>query len=404
MSTGALTRIQRLALGAESTIYDTPSSFENISAIEAVTATASRAPLADNRQLTSRKAQHASHLGEKAFDSSFTVPLHQDITDQLDDVLTTALGSKAGGSLVGPFAGTEATVTSVGGGTFDPIVKITLSDGSVFVRPVKSVTGNVATLAIRLPTLGARTVTNVENAVSTGGACYIQDPDGAVTTFHVEIDRDGEPDQVPYIGKGCAVTAATIALNLTARLTLQVSMSGGDWSQETPTNTAAPAEISGQQLGYAAEAFLQDIGTPSAGVQLDLNTITMNLASQALPVRATRAVLADGSVPGSAITHYKRGLFAPDAVQLTLAVADASYVADRTNKTPKGLFLCFTAGGPGDTSALFRMAIFYPRVVLDADPTLTDIDGIEAMQLSYRVEEQALVAPYLTQCSISFFK
>lgn len=398
MSTGALTRIQRLAIGKEPTIYDTPASFDQISAIEAVSMTASREALADNRQLTSRKAQHASHLGQKSFEAAFTVPIHEDIHTQLDDVWTAALGSKTSNAPLVFVSGTQSTIT-VSSGVFDPLILITLSDGSMFVRPVKSVAGGtVATLAIQLPALGGRTVTAVANAT----ACYVQSPSALVDTFTLEMDRDQEPDQVPYIGKGCAVASLGISLDLASRLSAAFSFTGGDWDQSTPSNTADPAEISGQQLGYAAEAFLQDIATPVAGVQIDLNTATLNLASAPIAVRATRACLDNGAIPGSAITHYKRGLFGVDPVGLTLAVADDQYVADRTNKTPKALLMSFCAGGPGDADT-YKMAIYYPRLVLDADPTLTDIDGIEGMGLSYRVEEQALTAPYLLQCAVAFF-
>lgn len=398
MSTGALTRIQRLAIGKEPTIYDTPVAFTNISAIEAVSMTASREALADNRQLTSRKAQHASHLGQKSFEAAFTVPVHVDMQTQLDDVMTAALGSKVSNASLVFVSGTQSTIT-ISAGVFDPLILITLSDGSKFIRPVKSVAGGtVATLAIQLPALGGRTVTGAVNA----DACYVQSPSALVDTFTLEMDRDQEPDQVPYIGKGCAVASLGVTLDLASRLSLAVSFTGGDWDQTTPGNTGDPAEISGQQLGYAAEAFLQDIATPVAGVQIDLNTATLNLTSQPIAVRATRACLDNGTVPGSAITHYKRGLFGVDPVGLTLAVADDQYVADRTNKTPKALLLSFCAGGPGDVDT-YKMAIYYPRLVLDADPTLTDIDGIEGMGLSYRVEEQALAAPYLLQCAVAFF-
>ena len=86
MSQGALTRIQRVAIGKEATIYSTPGSFTKPRGIEAVSMTAGREALADNRQLTSRKAQHAAHIGQKSFAFGMTIPMHDDIVADMGDI------------------------------------------------------------------------------------------------------------------------------------------------------------------------------------------------------------------------------------------------------------------------------------------------------------------------------
>ena len=400
MSQGALTRIQRVAIGKEATLYATPASFTKPRGIEATSMTAAREALADNRQLTSRKAQHAAHIGQKSFAFGMTIPMHDNIVDDMGDVFEGALGSKVSTTALVFVSGTQSTIT-ISSGTFDPLIIITLSDGSRHVRPVKSVAGGtVATLAIQLPALGGRTVTSVSNAL----ACYKHDPSADVLSFQIQSDRDQETDQVPYVGKGCAPLSVGLSLDLTQRLGFSFSFEGGDWLQTVGGDLGDPdGALSGQYLGYACEVYVQDISTPSAGVQLEAQTVALDLAPQTIGRRATRINTSVDNVPGSALVGWKRGLQFPEPVTMTLTLADSTYITDRDNRVPFGMLLVFSKGTPDSAASNERVAVFLPRVVLDAEPTLTDIDGIEGQQLSFRVEEEALAAPYLYQGCLSFF-
>lgn len=399
MSQGALTRIQRVAIGKEATIYTTPASFTKPRGIEATSMTAGREALADNRQLTSRKGQHAAHVGQKSFAFGMTIPMHDDIVADMGDVLEGALGSKVAASSLTFVSGNQSSIT-ISAGTFDPLIIISLSDGSKHVRPVKSVAANVATLAIQLPALGGRTVTGVANAL----ACYKHDPSADIFTFQIQTDRDQEPDQVPYVGKGCAPLSVGLSLDLTQRLGLSFSFEGGDWEQAVGADLGDPdGALTGQYLGYACEVFVQDIGTPAAGTQLDAQTVGLDLAPQTIGRRATRINTSDLNVPGSALVGWKRGLQFPNQVTLTLTKADTTWIAERDARSPFGMLLVFSKGTPGSVPGLEKIGVFLPRVVLDSEPTLTDIDGIEGQQLAFRVEEEALAAPYLYQGCLSFF-
>ena len=399
MSQGALTRIQRVAIGKEATIYTTPVAFTKPRGIEGTSMTAGREALADNRQLTSRKAQHAAHVGQKSFAFGMTIPMHDDIVADMGDVLEGALGSKVAASSLTFVSGNQSSIT-ISAGTFDPLIIISLSDGSKHVRPVKSVAANVATLAIQLPALGGRTVTGVANAV----AAYKHDPSADISTFQIQSDRDQEPDQVPYVGKGCAPLSVGLSLDLTQRLGLSFSFEGGDWDQTVGGDLGDPdGALVGQYLGYACEVYIQDIGTPSAGTQLDAQTVGLDFAPQTIARRATRINTSDLTVPGSALVGWKRGLQFPNAVTLTLTKADSTWIAERDARTPFGMLLVFSKGTPGSTPGLEKIGVFLPRVALDSEPTLTDIDGIEGQQLAFRVEEEALAAPYLYQGCLSFF-
>lgn len=400
MSQGALTRIQRVAIGKEATIYSTPGSFTKPRGIEAVSMTAGREALADNRQLTSRKAQHAAHIGQKSFAFGMTIPMHDDIVADMGDIFEGALGELVSPSALVFVSGTQSTIT-ISAGVFDPLIIITLSDGSKHVRPVKSVAGGtVATLAILLPVLGGRTVTGATNALS----CYKHDPSADISSFQIQTDRDQETDQVPFIGKGCAPTSVGLSLDLTQRLGFSFTFEGGDWEQAVGADLGDPdGALSGQYLGYACEIYVQDIGTPTAGTQLEAQTVALDLAPQTIGRRATRLNTGVDVVPGSALVGWKRGLQFPNPVTLTLTLADSQWIVDRDALTPFGMLLVFSKGTPDSNATLDRVAVFLPRVVLDSEPTLTEIDGIQGQQLAFRVEEEALAAPYLYQGCLSFF-
>lgn len=399
MSQGALTRIQRVAIGKEATIYATPAGFTRPRGIEGTSMTAGREALADNRQLTSRKAQHAAHIGQKSFAFGMTIPMHDNIVEDMGDVFESALGSKVPASPLTFVSGTQSSIT-ISAGTFDPLILITLDDGSKYIRPVKSVAANVATLAIQLPPLNGREVVDVDNAQ----ACYKHDPSADISTFEIQSDRDQETDQVPYVGKGCAPTSVGLSLDLTQRLGFSFAFEGGDWEQAVGGNLANPdGELTGQYLGYACEAYIQGINFPSAGVQLDAQTVGLDLAPQSIGRRATRVNGDPNVVPGSALVGWKRGLQFPNQVTVTLTKADSAWIASRDARTPFGMLLVFSKGTPSSTSSNGRIAIFLPRVVLDSEPTLTDIDGIEGQQLAFRVGEEGLAAPYLYQGCLSFF-
>lgn len=405
MSSGALTRIQRIAIGPEDgAIYQAPASYQQVRGIEAVTVSATRESLADNRQLTSQRNQFASHIGQKSFTAEFTVPVHDAIDTDLDCVFESAMGSKMSQTAPTFVSGNQSSVT-ISAGAFDPLVLISLGDGRKFVRPVKSVAANVATLAIQLPTLGIVTVSNVENAADNSGSCYVVDPLATPITIGLETDRDVEPDQVPFIGKGCIPTSLAMSLDLTQRLAFTVRLSGGDWAQSTPSNTATPATLENQLIAFAAEAYIQEIGTPLAGTQLDVSSATIEFSPQFVARQATRYDTSVNAIPGSSIVGYTRGLQFVDPISVTLTLADNSWLAERTSKTPFALMLSFALGIPGENASANRLAVYFPRVVLDADPTYVDIDGVQGMQLAFKVEQDlSLSGIYGAQACIAFFK
>lgn len=403
MSEGALSRVQRLCIGnTGTTIYGTPVDFEQISGIEAVTLTVGRESLADNRQLTGRKGQFASHIGQKNFEMAFSVPLHNGVASQLDKLLECAIGSKVAASvLTVNAAGSTADQLDVTGGTADPLVRVQLSDGRFQVRPVDDTNRFI----IR-PDLGAATIADAANAATAGGACYKHAPQTDTIYLAAEVDRDVEPDQIPYVANGLVPSNLTVSIDLAQRLMLQCGLKGGEWLIEAGANLADPDPVVGQYLGFSAEAFVTPLdpsGDPQDGVQLDVSTMSINLAADFLPRLATRFGTSTGAVPGSPIAGFKRGLHFSTPIAITITKADDFWNEARTLKTPFSMLINFVQGQGDDVNNTQVISLWIPRMVLDADPTLTDIGGIEGQQLSFRVEDGLFAAPQDTQGVVAFF-
>jgi hypothetical protein len=394
MSEGALGIIQRVVVGKENgSIYTAPSAFTAPRGIEEVSASAKRELLPDNRQKTSRRAGHASHLGPKSWELGFKAPLHAATQTDLDPILENVAGAAAGTGSAITATGTTTVVTKTAGDFLAPCLLLTTASGKE-VRPIKSVSSNDATLAIR----GSAASSAAENPAF----FYTGTPTGAETTLAAEWDRHSESDVVNYEAQGGVCDRLALEIDTEGRVALDVHLMGADWSQDdTPDNIASPSTLSGHFLGYAAEVFLQDIGTPAAGTQIDMHALSVNLAPQWIARKATRAV-GSGSVPGSAVAGWKRGVWFGEPIKLTVTKAAASYVTAITARTAYGLLVSFAAGGPGASTTDVRMALWVPRVVI-ADAQPVDIDGIEGMELTLEVEEEALTAPYLAPWFLSFF-
>src|SRR3990167_661121 len=263
MSEGNLTLLRRVSIGSESsTIYSTPGAYTHVRGLENLSYSFPREALADNRHLTSRRGQNASHLGAKAPEMGFRVPIHNAIFTDLDTVFTSAFGTKSANTFVWS-AGAAGTVTK-SSGSFDPIVLVTIS-AVTHARPVKSVASNVATLAIQ----GGGANTTAKNAATDSGALYYQDPTAAYTSMALEMDASGESDHIKYTMAGAVPDQVTLSLDLEQRLGLDLHFMGGDFTINTAANITNPSALSGQQLGFQAECFIQDIGTPAAGTQID---------------------------------------------------------------------------------------------------------------------------------------
>lgn len=399
MSEGALGLIRRVTISAESSIYTDGASYDHVAGVEDLSYTATREPLEDNRHLLLAKGQHASHLGRKSGEISFSVPVQANTWSELIHPLTSAFGTLSANT-VSFVSATTTTVTADAGEVFDPIILTTIS-GVEVPRPIKSVSGDTATYAI----LPGGTTTAVAVAGDTNGACFIQDYTVAAgKTLHIECDADGESDFVPQTFTGCVPTRCELNLDLSNRLMLNWTFTAADFTNNSASNTVDPAAISTQFLGYAADCFLQDTGTPAAGTQIDLNSLQVNLCWDWVPREAVRGNTSN-LIPGSPIVGYKPRLWCPEGVTMTLTKNAASYYTARTNKTPYGFFMVFNVGSPGQTASTNnKMALWIPRLVLDEDPVEVDIDGLTGVQLKFKMElDPNLTAEAITQGALAFF-
>jgi hypothetical protein len=396
MSEGALTQIRRFVIGKEDgAIYAAPADWLSPRGCEDVTASADFERIADNRQRTSRRAGTASHNGPKKWELGFRSPLHSASTADLDCVLENVAGAAAdGSSFTYNDSGSSATTIVKSAGTHDPLLLLTVG-GVKEVRPVKSVSTNDATLAIR--------ASGDPSAAENPARFYTASPTASETTLAAEWDRDQEGDTIAYAASGGVCDRCAIEMDTEGRVFFDVHIMGADWTDadQTPNNITAPSSLSGHFLGYAAEAFLQDIGTPAVGAQKDISTVSIDLAPTWIARKATRANVS-GAVPGSATAGWKRGVWFSSPPTITVTKNAQSYLTAIKNRTPYAFMISWSLGGPGATATDDRCALYLPRVIITA-AVPTDIDGLEGCQLTLEVEEEALSAPYLFPYCLAFF-
>jgi hypothetical protein len=397
MSEGAWTLIRRTALGEEgTTLGATPAGFTNPRGVEGFSMNPTREALPDLRHTTSRKAQYASKIGQKSASCSFRVPIHADIVADLDAAFKSALGAKSANTTL-TFSSSTTSALTTSAGTFDPVILVT-ANSILEARPIKSVSGAVGTFAIK----PNDTPTTCANAATNNGALYYYDPTAATTYVRMQADRDSETDEIPYTLSSGYVTKLQIELDLSQRLGVDVEMQFGDWTQEAAAGLADPdGALSGQLLGYAGEAFIQSIGTPAVGTQLDVHGVSINLCCERIRRDAMRAPTA--TTAGSAINGVYSGRFAVEGLKVTLTKAAVAWLTARTAATAYGAFFSWSLGTPGASTTADKMAIWLPRVVVDGDPVPVDIDGIEGLEVMFKIEEDTtLTAPYNAPC-LAFF-
>jgi hypothetical protein len=394
MSEGALRQIQRVAVGEEdTTIYTEPLAFTNPRGLEDVSATADRDMIADNRQRTSRRAGTAAHLGSKKWELGFKAPIHAATVTDLTSILKNAAGASASGSaFTYNDTGSSETTIVKSAGTHDPLMLITTASGKE-VRPVKSVSTNNATLAIQ--------ASANPSAAENPATYYTATPGATETTLAAHWDRDSEADTVTYEAKGGVCDRLALEIDTDGRVAFDVHLMGADWTQTGPSGTAAPSALTGHFVGFAAEVALQSISSPAALTQIDMHALSVNLAPTWIARKATRST-ASGSIPGSAVSGWKRGVWFSEPIKLTVTKASSTWTDAVTDRTAMAFMVSWSAGGPGASTTDVRMALYVPRVVCTL-ATPVDIDGIEGMELTLEVEEESLSAPYLAPWFLAFF-
>jgi hypothetical protein len=313
----------------------------------------------------------------------------------LEPILKNAAGAAAAGSaFTYNDSGSSATTIVKSAGTHDPLLLITVG-GVKEVRPVKSVSSNDATLAIQ--------ASGDPSAAENPARYYTATPAATETTLSAQWDRDSEADTVNYVATGGVCDRLALEIDLDGRVALDVHLMGADWSDsdQTPNDLAAPSTLTGHFVGFAAECFLQDIGTPAAGTQIAMGGLSVNLAPTWIARKATRANVS-GAVPGNATSGWKRGVWFTEPIKLTVTKASTAWTTAVTSRTPMAFMVSWSTGGPGATATDGRMALYLPRVIVTAVAS-TDIDGIEGQEITLEVEEESLSAPYLFPYVLAFF-
>jgi hypothetical protein len=387
MSEGAWSKLRRLALSQEDTIYTTDGAWTQLRGLEGAEVQTLEDVLSDDRHKTARKRNYAPHLGEKSAVCNFRIPWHDAIVTDASPLYESAFGFKSTSSLTFNAAGSTDGVIVKSAGTHDPIVFATAT--SIYARPVKSVSSNDATLAIKLP--GAATAAT--NADATGGACYYYDPTAATKYIQLEADRAGESDSLPYILKGGYVTSMTLEVDLSGRMGTTFGCQFHSWTQDTASNVSNASALSGHFLGLAGEAFLQSAASPAVGTQLDVARISVDLVCERIPRRAMRAP--GGTVPDSSVSGVYSGSFAVGGVKITYTKISSTPLTDFLARTAKWGFFTWHMGRPGASTTKDIVALSLPRLVPAGKPVEVEIDGIVGHEVDYTIEEDLdLTAPF----------
>jgi hypothetical protein len=389
MSEGAWSKLRRIALSQEDTIYTTDGAWTQLRGLEDAAVLPTEEVLSDNRHKTARKSNYAPHLGEKGATLGFRLPWHDALVGDASPLLESAFGFKSTNSLTFNAAGSSDGIVVKSAGTHDPIVLATY-DSIIYARPVKSVSSNDATLAIKL----AGTPTAATNADATNGACYYYDPTVVVSKYiQVEADRAGENDSLPWILKGGYVTSMTLDVDLGGRMGFGFGCQFHSWSQAAASNVSNPTALSGHFLGLSGEAFLQSASSPAVGTQLDVARVSVDLVIERLPRKAMRAPA--GTVPDSSVVGVYPGSFGVGGIKVTYTKVSSTPLTDFQARTPKWGFFTWHMGRPGASTTKDIVALSLPRLIPAALPVEVEIDGIVGYEVDYMIEEDiSLTAPY----------
>jgi len=375
-----------------------PGAFQNLSK------NLSTESLEDQRQLTSRKAKFASHIGEKTAEISLSFMLNENIVSDYDDFFECALGTKAANTALAINSGgtNSATVGAISSGVPDPIVKVTYNTGAPDYLPVKTYTGSVITWGIQ-SNIGARTAASYKNAAQCTGACYYETPGADIISLAAEVDADQEPGSLGWSVQGLVPSSLALNYDLAGRCGFDATLTGVDWAQGSVSNTGSPTNTpTSFFLGWNWDVSIQSLSSPAALTKQPVVAVSgVELAPEWIPNTYAAGRTSTGTVPGSSKNGWKRGVSFNAPIQITLDTQAASWITDRFSKTAFSLFLTGYDGAPSSSSAR-AVCIWFPEVVLTAQPEPTDINGIEGVQLSFQVQESSLTT-LQHKCSVAFF-
>jgi hypothetical protein len=387
---GALTQVKRWNHAVEaSAVRGTPGGFTNGRHSAEGARKFGRNKRANNTQMGSRRQTYGSKPGQKTFSLDTRLIATEYLYTDYKDILATVFGKElAASTLVMTAASGTINGCTITSGIPDPVVRVGLSNGLFYIVPVKSFVAPNLVFGYTLPALGGATITSVTNANQRAGGCFVESLD-APSSFCVESDQGGEPNQVGVRAKGCIPTMS-LGFDMAKHLEFILNWLGIDWDDPTispPSQLADPVNNATADFCAAqCDVLFQSITTPVVAAQQQVSTLDIKLSPTWLMLDATQSRLSSGANPGSAIFNIKRSAPFEELIKMGMRLADKAWITSRSAGTIGQLMFTWYDGDPGQTGTR-AIALHFRNAKLDDDPAEGDNGGIMGHNLDFKVED-----------------
>lgn len=368
----------------------TDGTFFNPSARHSVTLNPDREAIARDEDINSFGDLYPDTPGVQLFDAAASFDACQQSYADLKEFFIGALGEEeAAGSAItlgaGPNNDTQFTYSA---GAPQKIVIVTGSDGKKYPRGIKTDAAGVATYNMKLPP--GVTTTAVANPSALAGGIFRYLFGTSARDYMLEFDRRGQAKQIKYRALGAVISAASIKFERRKRLQWMFGFKAAQWEKNPGApafQLADPAVMTTPFLSFCADIMIQDLAAPGVAAPITCKSLAFSFAPELLEETGTSGLDGSGNVPGSDISGFTRSVNWKDRLKTTLTYPDAQYHDDFATwvGVKKQMFVIFYPGAPGKASAVNRQIIWFPEVVLTAEPKLVNADNAEAQELTWNI-------------------
>jgi hypothetical protein len=253
-------QFKRLAHAKESA-WKTPGAYTNGRALKREgSITAGRTTVPVENAMNSKGDRYAAKPGMQTFEAGMSYYVNSNTYADLKDLIKAALGEEdAGGALT-----FTATTTNLGctisAGTASALVKVTGSDGKIYIVPVDTcVPSTSITYGVSLPV--GITTTAISNFSALSGGVFDYALGGAADTFAFDADWAGLPattQQEHVLALGCAIKSMQLMWARDKFLELKFGVMGAQYSEDggASANAADPTVFTTPFLAYAGDWIL----------------------------------------------------------------------------------------------------------------------------------------------------
>jgi hypothetical protein len=341
----------------------------------------------NNTQMSSRRETYGSKPGAKTFTLDTRLIATEYLYTDYKDIFATVFGKEIA---VSPLVMTGASGTingcAITSGIPDPVVRVGLSNGLFYIVPVKSFVAPNLVFGYTLPALGGATITSVQNANQRAGGCFVESLDPP-SSFCVESDQGGEPNQVGVRAKGC-IPNMSLGFDMAKHLEFVLGWLGVDWDDPTtspPSQLADPVNNATADFCAAqCDVLFQSITVPDLATQQQVSTLDIKLSPVWSLLDATTSRLSTGANPGSPIFNIKRTAPFEELIKMGMRLSDKAWITKRSAHEKGQLMYTWYDGDPGQTGTR-AIALHFREAELDDDPTEGDGAGIMGHGLEFKV-------------------